>query len=141
MSGLEVVGIVLGINPIVLTAARVYRTVLDPFLTVLQAILRDIKLADFYRDLLFEVSILKEILESVSDRVRKSRRQRSDSVQDDASYRDILAENLGDTHPTFMEILLSSATTFNHIISEYGLNLPADDPVVRESRSTGVSYI
>lgn len=141
MSGLEVVGLVLGIIPIVISAASAYRAALDPFLTILQPKLRDIKLADFYRDFLFEVCILQEILKTVFDRIPKSRRQRSDSVIDEASYRDILAENLGDTHPAFSEILLSNATTLNHIISEKGLSLPADDPVVCESRSIGVSYV
>lgn len=65
LTGVEIAGLLLAVLPLFIAAAKPYREGLDTMKTALRPKVLDEKLEDFYRDLGFEVTVLKYTLENL----------------------------------------------------------------------------
>jgi len=123
MSGIEIVGLIVGVIPLLLGATRSYQAALDPVRTVLKPNLSIIKLADFYRNLMCEVTILEGLLESVKNDL-PTHRPRSDSLLDEPRSQDLLMIRLGGAYGAFESIIQNNLQVLDHLVSESVLRLP-----------------
>jgi len=65
LTGVEIAGFLLAVLPLFIAAAKPYREGLDTMKTALRSKVMDEKLEDFYRELEFEVTLLKYTLEGL----------------------------------------------------------------------------
>ncbi len=65
LTGVEIAGLLLAVLPLFIAAAKPYREGLDTMKTALRSKVMDEKLEDFYRELEFEVTLLKYTLEGL----------------------------------------------------------------------------
>ena len=65
LTGVEIIGLILGVLPLFIAAAKPYREGLDTMKTALRSKFMDEKLEDFYRELEYEVTLLKYTLENL----------------------------------------------------------------------------
>lgn len=123
MSGVEIVGLALGVVPLIITAAAAYREALDPVRAALFPKSSNSKLSEFYRGLLFEVTILNGMLSELFQHMPNQARPRSDSVhEDDSNMLDVLTQKLGDSNQAFMAILMNDMRLFEHLVSGSGVD-------------------
>ena len=65
LTGIEIAGLLLAVLPLFIAAAKPYREGLKTMNTALRSKAMDERLEDFYRDLQFEVTVLKYTLDSL----------------------------------------------------------------------------
>ena len=114
MSGIDVVGLAFTVVPLIVMVAKTYR---EPLAAMLRQRPAQAKLTEFYRDLLYEVTILDNTLSEVFGRLPREKRPRADSLVDDKPTLEILADRLGEADKAFMEILRDNMEFFEHLVT------------------------
>ncbi len=137
LTGVEIAGLLLAVLPLFVAAAKPYREGLETMKTTLRSKVMDEKLVGFYRDLEFEVTVLKYTLENlvkslpiISETEKDSLVESFDtSLLDKVQLTRAFNERLGRAYDTFESYLRQILRQLEKVVDDDTLQTSSNNMV------------